>query len=90
MSARPWKKYKLDNGDEITVKELAKKLDISQNSARVRLCKFSDPEKIYKKADKNNHCYKQKLPSKNIQPNPKYLKNKPIYDPMFKLAMKAI
>lgn len=86
MSARPWKKYKLDNGDVITVRELARLLDISENSARVRLCKFTDPEKIYQKRKPDQHHHID-TPVRGINPNPRLLKTKPFNDPMFKLAM---
>jgi len=87
---REWKKYRLDNGDVLTSKQLAEKINISVNCARVRLCTYTDPDKIYnRKTTRRDHS------SKAINPHPKYLQNKMLYDQseagkLMRLALKII
>ena len=95
---RHFKKHTLDNGEIITAKELADKLDISTNCARMRLKHYTDPISIYMPKGKHN---------KNLnRPTRKYIKStkikveklgvsaqriydtKPINDPMSKIWMR--
>jgi|SaaInlV_165m_DNA_3_1040750.scaffolds.fasta_scaffold08694_5 hypothetical protein len=81
-----WKIYQLDNGDLITARQLSKKMNININTARCRLCNYTDPNKIYATQKKRG----QISPPASLKPHPKKLLNKPFYDPMYRLALKVI
>ena len=89
---RAWKKYRLDNGDQITAKELAEKINITVNCARVRLCNYTDPARIYNPTQQARQSDKS---AKTINPNPRYLQNKMLYEQseagkLMRLALKTI
>ncbi len=91
---RNFTKYRLDNGDEITAKELANKIGITVHCARYRLCNHSNPAAVYSPKGKHTHSPKRTkiVKSKNkknqITSAERIYATKPINDPMSVLWMK--
>jgi predicted ArsR family transcriptional regulator len=83
MAKQHIKSYLLDNSRRVTVKQVSKKVGISESAARNRLVKSRNPDIVYAPATSNggrpkkNHQYKQ-------------VNKRPIDDPMFVLALKTI
>lgn len=53
-----YKKYILDDGTELTVKELADKTGMTRQQAGYRLCKYTDPKQVYKKINTTSQVEK--------------------------------
>ena len=83
MAEQHIKTYLLDNSRRVTVKQVAKKVGISESAARNRLIKSRNPDRIYAPATSNGGGKKKKVQYKRVN-------KRPIDDPMFVLAMKAI
>ena len=83
MAEQHIKTYLLDNSRRVTVKQVAEKAGISESAARNRLMKSRNPDKVYAPASSNGGCPKKKHQYKRVN-------NRPIDDPMFRLALKAI
>jgi len=83
MAEQHIKTYLLDNSRRVTVKQVAEKVGISESAARNRLIKSRNPDKIYAPASSNGGCPKKKVQYKQVN-------KRPIEDPMFVLALKAI
>ena len=83
MAEQHIKTYLLDNSRRVTVKQVAEKVGISESAARNRLIKSKNPDRIYAPAASNGGCLKKKHQYKQVN-------RRPIEDPMFVLALKAI
>jgi len=77
------KTYLLDNSRRVTVKQVAKKVGISESAARNRLIKSSNPDVVFAPYASNGGGRKKKVQYKQVN-------IRPIDDPMFILALKAI
>ena len=83
MAEQHIKTYLLDNSRRVTVKQVAEKVGISESAARNRLIKSRNPDRIYAPATSNGGGKKKKVQYKRVN-------LRPIEDPMFRLALKAI
>ena len=83
MAEQHIKTYLLDNSRRVTVKQVAEKVGISESAARNRLIKSRNPDRIYAPATSNGGGKKKKAQYKRVN-------LRPIEDPMFRLALKAI
>ena len=83
MAIQHIKSYLLDNSRRVTVKQVAKKVGISESAARNRLLKSSNPDVIFAPASSNGGRPKKEVQYKRVNP-------RPIDDPMFRLALRAI
>jgi len=83
MAEQHIKTYLLDNSRRVTVKQVALKVGISESAARNRLIKSKNPDRIFAPATSNGGCAGKKVQYKRVN-------RRPIDDPMFVLAMKAI
>jgi len=75
------KVYVLDDGTKITSCELAEKTGMSIGSARYKLCTYTDPTKVFNLLEWGNG---------EALMNKKIYAERPINDPMFRLAMMTI
>jgi len=83
MAEQHIKTYLLDNSRRVTVKQVAEKVGISESAARNRLIKHKNPDRVFAPATSNGGCPKKKVQYKRVN-------KRPIDDPMFVLALKAI
>jgi hypothetical protein len=83
MAIQHIKSYLLDNSRRVNVKQVAKKVGISESAARNRLLKSSNPDRIFAPATSNGGCPKKEIQYKQVNV-------RPIDDPMFVLALKTI
>ena len=74
------KNYKLDDGTEITVQGLMKKTGMSRQQAGYRLCKYTNPDQVFKKI-KSVGAIEQSARERMYS-------SKPINDPLHCLFMK--
>ena len=77
--------YKLDDGSEITSRELAKKLGVTESAARNRLNRSRNPKLIFKPYNPRNGGKARKLNAKQIEQ-----KNKDKEQALLKLALQNI
>ena len=80
MAEQHIKTYLLDNSRRVTVKQVAKKVGISESAARNRLIKSRNPDRIYAPAASNGGCLKKKHQYKQVN-------KRPMDDPLFVLAL---
>ena len=83
MAEQHIKTYLLDNSRRVNVKQVAKKVGISESAARNRLLKSSNPDVVFAPYASNGGGRKKKVQYKQVN-------IRPIDDPMFILALKAI
>ena len=83
MAEQHIKTFLLDNSRRVTVKQVAKKVGISESASRNRLLKSTNPDVVYAPASSNGG-----RPKKNHQY--KRVNKRPIDDPMFRLALRVI
>ena len=83
MAEQHIKTYLLDNSRRVTVKQVAERVGISESAARNRLIKSRNPDRIYAPQSSNGGGKKKKVQYKRVN-------LRPIEDPMFRLALKAI
>ena len=91
---RHFTKYRLDNGDEITARELADKIGITIHCARHRLYSYSNADAVYSPKGRHIHSPKRTktVKGKNkinqFTPAERIYAKKPINDPMSVLWMR--
>ena len=83
MAEQHIKTYLLDNSRRVTVKQVSEKVGISESAARNRLLKSKNPDVIFAPQSSNGGGRKKKVQYKQVN-------IRPIDDPMFRLALKAI
>jgi len=83
MAEQHIKSYVLSNARRVTVKQVSKKVGISESAARNRLDRCKNPDKIFAPQSSNGGYSKKKFLEKREA-------EKPINNPMYRLMLKTI